>query len=183
MGLKLRLCVSEGEPFSYPLGQFDSQTQGVFSKHTVVIFPWSCWDVGMMTLHMTAGGVPSNTEQIERGRVWAGPPGPAGGAGSISQRCSAWPLASFHASLLFQCKSEATQVLHLRYWVNMEIKPALMSCGHERNQQGTKRQVPLLPHRLQVGWNTQTTLSCNCLTLPPLLFHLYFLWNNTCCLS
>lgn len=94
--------------------------------------------------------------------VWAGPPGPAGSAGSISQRCSAWPLASFHASLLFQCKSEATQVLHLRYWVNMERKPALMSCGHERNEQRTKHQVILLPHqrsphRLPVGWNTQTT--------------------------
>lgn len=99
----------------------------------------------------------AETLQTERGpERGPTPPGPAGGAGSISQTCSAWPLASFHASLLFQCKSEARHVLHLRYWVNMEIKPALVSCGHERKQQGSKHQGILLPHqhrphRLQVG--------------------------------
>lgn len=81
-----------------------------------------------------------------------GPPGPAGGAGSISQRCSAWPLASFHTSLLFQCKSAATQVLHLKYRVNMEIKAALVSCGQEGNQQGSKRPVVLPPHQRSLGW-------------------------------
>lgn len=114
------------------MGSEPRPTQGVFARRTVELLRRS-WP-----------------------GVWAGPPGPAGGAGSISQRCCAWPLASFHASLLFQCKSEATQVLHLTYRVSMEIKAALESCGREGNQQGTKHQVILLPHqrsprRLQGG--------------------------------
>lgn len=149
-----------GKLFSYPLGQFDSETQVCLPNA-----PWSFSRRVAATLGWWHDSWRSAEEHgAERAwpGVWAGPPGPAGGAGSISQRCSAWPLASFHASLLFQCKSEATQVLHLRYWVNMERKPALVSCGHERNEQTTKHQVIRLPHqrgphRLPVGWNTQTT--------------------------
>lgn len=93
-----------------------------------------------MTFHMTAGGLGRSREQTEGRHP---PHGPAGGADGISQRCSAWPLASFHASLLFQCKSEATQVIHLRYRVNMEIKPRSPAAVTGEISRGPTASVPV----------------------------------------